>query len=111
MRHLTRLNLREEVAAFRRLVITEEMRHPELRALWRQGRPELERLLAGEIEHHHEAGTLRVPDPGLAARQLITLVLNEAVDRSRYGLDPLADDEIDALVDEGVGLWMRAYRA
>ncbi|MFI6318247.1 TetR/AcrR family transcriptional regulator C-terminal domain-containing protein [Nonomuraea sp. NPDC050556] len=50
-----------------------------------------------------------VADPGLAARQLVMLVLNEAVDRSHYGLNPLDDAEIDRIVDEGVTLWSRAY--
>jgi AcrR family transcriptional regulator len=102
--------MRGDVAAFRRLVITEQLRHPELMDQWTQAAPGLEKFFAREIERQASLGTVEVDDAGLAARQLMMLVLNEAVSQSRYGLRPLSDPELTAIVNDGVGLWLRAYR-
>jgi AcrR family transcriptional regulator len=104
------LVVREDVAAFRRLVITEQLRHPELMAEWTQAAPALEQFFAREIERQAGLGTVEVADPGLAARQLIMLVFNEAVSQSRYGLRPLSDAKLGAIVDDGVDMWLRCYR-
>ncbi|GAA2084761.1 TetR/AcrR family transcriptional regulator [Actinomadura alba] len=109
-RMMTRLNLSEDIAAFRRLVITEQIRHPELMREWRQPRPALELALTQEIERQTGLGTVDVDDPGLAARQLIILIFNEAVERSQYGLRELPEHEIATIVDDGVDMWMRCYR-
>jgi AcrR family transcriptional regulator len=110
-RLITQLIVRGEVAAFRRLVIAEQLRHPELMAEWTQPRPSFEQAFAREVERQAALGTVQVDDPVLAARQLTTLVFTEAATRSRYGLYPLSDAEIGVIVDEGVDLWLRAYRA
>jgi AcrR family transcriptional regulator len=110
-RLITRVIASGDVAAFRRLVITEQLRHPELMAQWTQPRPDFERSFAREVERQAARGALEVNDPELAARQLSTLVLGEAVTRSRYGLCPLSDDALGAIVDEGVDMWLRCYRA
>ena len=78
---------------------------------WTQPRPDFEKSFAGEVERQAARGTLEVDDPELAARQLSALVFSEAVTRSRYGLCPLSDDDLGAIVDDGVDLWLRAYRA
>lgn len=109
-RQMTRLNLSGDVAAFRRLVIGEEMHHPELMGTWRQVRPAFELILVGEIERQTGLGVVEVDRPDLAARQLIMLILNEAIDRSRHGLRELSDEEIGTIVDDGVDMWMRCYR-
>jgi AcrR family transcriptional regulator len=102
--------MRGDVAAFRRLVITEQLRHPELMEEWTQAAPGLERFLARQIKQQASRGTVEVDDPGLAARQLMMLVFNEAVSQSRYGLRPLSDAELTTIVNDGVGMWLRAYR-
>jgi TetR/AcrR family transcriptional repressor of mexJK operon len=109
-RLITQLISRGEVAAFRRLVIAEQLRHPELMDEWTQPRPGFEQAFAGEVGRQAALGTIEVDDPVRAARQLTTLVFTEAVSRSRYGLRPLSDAEIGVIVDEGVDLWLRAYR-
>jgi len=110
-RLITRVIASGDVAAFRRLVITEQLRHPELMEEWTQPRPDFEKSFAREVERQAARGTLEVDDPELAARQLSALVFSEAVTRSRYGLCPLSDDDLGAIVDDGVDLWLRAYRA
>lgn len=109
-RLIAQLMLRGDVAAFRRLVVTEQILHPELMEEWKQPRPAFELSLAREIERQTALGALEVDDPSLAARQLITLVFSEAHARSRYGLRELSDTDLGAIVDEGVDMWLRAYR-
>lgn len=105
-----RIFLSEDVAALRRLVIAEYARHPGLIEEWARARPGFEQAVVAEIERHVELGILDVPDPELAARQYLMLVVYEAGMGSLFGLKKLADAEIDKLVDEGVDLWLRAYR-
>lgn len=50
-------------------------------------------------------------DSALAARQLMLLLLTDALTRSFFGARPLPNVEIDEIVDTGVDLWLRAYRA
>ncbi|GGO60435.1 TetR/AcrR family transcriptional regulator [Nonomuraea cavernae] len=110
-RLMTELNLSGDVAAFRRLVTIEQLRHPELMREWTQPRPAFESFVAAEIRRQTACGALDVPDSALAARQLITLILNEAINQSRYGLRILTEAEIGRIVDDGVDFWLRAYRA
>jgi hypothetical protein len=77
---------------------------------WTRDRSEAEPAICREIEDQALKGVLDVPDPALAAHQLIHLVVNEAVSSSRHGLRVLSDAEIDQIVDDGVTLWLRAYR-
>jgi AcrR family transcriptional regulator len=110
-RLMAQLMLSGDVAAFRRLILIEQLRHPELMDEWRQPRPGFELSFAGEIERQVALGTLEVKDPVLAAHQLITLVFSEALTQSRYGLRPLSDARIAEIVDDGVDMWLRSYRA
>jgi hypothetical protein len=54
---------------------------------------------------------LDVPDAQVAAHQFVLLVLTEAVTRSGHGLRALSNTEVDEIVESGVELWLRAYRA
>jgi AcrR family transcriptional regulator len=109
-RLMVRLNLRGDVAAFRRLVTIEQMRHPELMEKWTQVRPAFELSLRREVEQQVRLGVLDVDNLDLAVRQLIMLVFNEAIGQSRYGLRELSDAEIGTIVDDGVDMWLRCYR-
>jgi AcrR family transcriptional regulator len=109
-RLIVRLNLRGDVAAFRRLVIIEQMRQPELMEKWTQARPAFELSIRREIEQQARLGVLEVDNLDLAVRQLIMLVFNEAIGQSRYGLRELSDAEIATIVDDGVDMWLRCYR-
>ncbi|NKY50321.1 TetR/AcrR family transcriptional regulator [Nocardia vermiculata] len=108
-RLLVRVLLSDSVAAMRRLVIAEQVRHPELAREWEQDRPTFEAMLTGQIEQHTAAGVLNVTDAPLAAHQLILLTANDAIERSGHGLHPLSDEEIATIVDNGVDMWMRCY--
>jgi AcrR family transcriptional regulator len=106
-----RFALREDIAALRRLVVAEAPHHPELLAEWGRRRPELELALARAIERQTRRGVLDVPDAALAAHQFVLLILVEALMRSSFGARTLSDDELDAIVDAGVEMWLRCYRA
>jgi TetR/AcrR family transcriptional repressor of mexJK operon len=106
-----RFALREDIAALRRLIISEAPRHPQLLDEWARRRPEVELALARAIERQARRGVLDVPDASLAAHQFIVLVLVEALMRSFFGTRTLPDAEVDAIVDAGVTMWLRCYRA
>lgn len=103
------LVLDETVAGLRRIVMAEYVRHPELIKEW--ARPDiLEGSLAQEIEKYVHQGDLDIDDIGLAAHQLVLLTAVEAIQQSRNGLRKLSPTEIDKIVDDGVGMWLRCYR-
>jgi TetR/AcrR family transcriptional regulator, mexJK operon transcriptional repressor len=113
LRYLGRLMVRgildPELTALRRLVIAELPRHPQLLAQWARPRSGLENSLARAIERQATRGVLDVPNPGLAARQLMLVLLTESLTRALYGLRGLSDDEVGTIVDDGVALWMGCY--
>jgi AcrR family transcriptional regulator len=110
-RLIVRLNLSGDVAAFRRLVFIEQMRHPELMEKWTQARPAFELSLREEVEQQVRLGVLDVDNLDLAVHQLIMLVFNEAISQSRYGLRELSGEEIATIIDDGVDMWLRCYRS
>jgi pimeloyl-ACP methyl ester carboxylesterase/AcrR family transcriptional regulator len=101
--------VRPDIAALRRLVIAEWNRHPELLAEWAAPRAAFEESLARAIHRQAQRGTLDVPDPALAARQLNMVTIHEAMIRSLFGVRALGDEEISEIVDTGVDMWLRAY--
>lgn len=107
-RQWVRAALAEDVVALRRLVIAESSRHPHLLGDWTQRRPQIEQALSRAISMNQ---TLNVPDADLAAHQLLLLVVVEALTRSLYGLRKLSSAEVDEIVDSGVEMWLRCYRA
>ncbi|HEV8459305.1 MAG TPA: TetR/AcrR family transcriptional regulator [Gaiellaceae bacterium] len=106
-----RFALREDIVALRRLVVAEAPNHPELVAEWGRRRPELELALARAIDRQSKRGVLDVPDAALAAHQFVLLILVEALMRSSFGAHTLSDAELEAIVDAGVEMWLRCYRA
>jgi AcrR family transcriptional regulator len=109
-RRLVRAVLQEDVAALRRLLIAELDRHPELLEEFASTGRELARALTRAIEQQTERGALDVPDATRAANQLILLLATEALTRARYGLRALSDAEREEIVNDGVEMWLRAYR-
>ena len=109
-RHWVRLFLREDIAALRRLVIAEQVRRPDLVDDWTRPRPTFEQAVSEEIARQVELGVLDITDVGLAARQLMNLVIYEALNQSRNGLRQLSDAEAGKIVDDGVEMWLRCYR-
>jgi len=108
-RQLARSVLAPDIAAMRRVLIAELDRHPELIEEWgTQGR-ELHRMLATAFARLNERGVVDVPDPMLAAQQLVLLTAGNAMTLSRFGTDTPPSAALDKTVDDGVELWLRAY--
>ncbi|MBB5936912.1 TetR/AcrR family transcriptional regulator [Streptomyces zagrosensis] len=104
--------LDERASALRRLIIAEAERHPSLRPACAQGEPE-QLVTAGAelLRRRSEIGELTVPDPEVAARQLVALLVQRGLHASVYGTQPLTDEEAVTLCDEAAELFVRAYRA
>jgi hypothetical protein len=103
--------LQPDIAALRRVLMAELDRHPELLTSWGAQASALHEMLARAIARQTERGALDVPDPVLAAQQLVQLTAGNALMISRFGVEHPTDAELDKTVDEGVELWLRAYRA
>lgn len=106
----TELILAKDLNALRRVIIAEQVRHPELAEEWAQPRPAFEAVLAQEIEQRVRQGVLDVPDVDLAAHQLVLLTAHEAALQSSYGMRELSPVEVEKIVDDGVDMWLRSYR-
>jgi len=99
-----------DINALRRVILAEQVRHPELAAEWARPRSGFEGALAERIEQQVRQGVLDVPDIALAAHQLVVLTAQEAAQQSGLGGRVLSPAEIGKIVDDGVDMWLRCYR-
>jgi AcrR family transcriptional regulator len=99
-----------DLVALRRIVIAERARDPELLEAFAKPRSAFDEVFAKGIEERVRLGILDVDDPALATRQFLTLTVQESLMRSELGTRELAPDEIEQIINDGVQLWLRAYR-
>jgi AcrR family transcriptional regulator len=99
-----------DIVALRRIVIAERARDPELLAAFRRPRSAFDQLFIEGIQQQARLGLLDVDDPALAARQFLTLTVQECLMQSELGTRQLAPEEIEQIVRDGVRLWLRAYQ-
>jgi len=100
----------KDVVALRRIVIAERARDPALVEAFARPRSAFDQAFAEGIRERVELGILDVDDPALATRQFLALTVQEAVLQSEYGAQELSPREIERIVDDGVRMWLRAYR-
>lgn len=98
-----------ERAALLRLVLTEGQHFPELIEQW-QNRRSLTPLLATALAGPG-AASLDIADPAVAADHLSALTFGQINNQSLIGLIRLSDAELDVIVDGGIAVFLRAYRA
>ena len=68
--------------------------------------------LAAELEHLEKLGALKVPDPERAAWQFVDLCQSYIFKRLIFGVvDSISREEIEASVEAGVEVFMKAYGA
>jgi TetR/AcrR family transcriptional regulator, mexJK operon transcriptional repressor len=105
--------LSPQVAALHRLTIAELAHHPELQRMWRDGtnRTGSDTLIAEYLKACDERGLLVVPDPALAARQLVVLAVSEGRVATLQGSEPLKKADRDRIAAQAAELIVRAYRA
>jgi TetR/AcrR family transcriptional regulator, mexJK operon transcriptional repressor len=95
-------------AAMVRLMITESAHFPELQRERMQSFTITDRL-AQRLADIAERGLLDIPDPHEAADHLFALTFGQLNNRSLFGSQPLADDDIRRIVEGGVRAFVRAY--
>ncbi|MGW6279520.1 TetR/AcrR family transcriptional regulator [Kribbella sp. NPDC055071] len=100
------------LAALHRLTIAELPHHPELQRMWRDEteKPSRDDLVIDYLRACDEKGILRVPDPGLATRQLNYLSITEARVATLQGTLPLTKDVRHRIAHEAADLIVRAHR-
>ncbi len=104
--------LEDRALAIYRVVVAESARFPELGRAFLDGGPAKARLLCGAwLAEQAEAGRLRpMPDPGLAADQLMALLRAGPHFRATLGVPPPPSEaEIDATVAAAIDTFLAAY--
>jgi hypothetical protein len=99
-----------DIVALRRIVIAERARDPELLDAFAKPRSAFDQVFVEGIRERVRLGVLDVDDPAVAARQFLTLTVQETLMRSELGTREIAPDEIEQIVNDGVRMWLRAYR-
>jgi TetR/AcrR family transcriptional repressor of mexJK operon len=104
--------LSPQVAALHRLTIAELAHHPELQRMWRDSanRTGNDTYIAAYLKSCDERGLLVVPDPELAARQLVVLAVSEGRVATLQGSEPLTKADRDRIAAQSADLIVRAHR-
>lgn len=108
--HLVTAALTGDVVALRRVVLAEHGHDPALAEALHRPRSSFERSFAEGIRVRVGLGLLDVDDPEVATRQFLAVTAQQALAGSWYGTRELPAAEVARIVDEGVALWLRAYR-
>jgi AcrR family transcriptional regulator len=99
----------DERAALIRLIISEAPRFPELVTQW-QGRRSISALLTRLLASLPPGSGLAIDDPAQAADYLSALTFGQINNRSLMGLIRLGDEDLDALIQGGGDVFLRAHR-
>lgn len=84
---------------------------PEVIDAWRRSGPQpVKAAVAAALAGLAERGLLETDDPEAAASHLIALTGTEVSTRTFMGALPIADEEVHAIVDAGLAVFLRAYR-
>jgi TetR/AcrR family transcriptional repressor of mexJK operon len=109
-RVMIRTALVPDIVALRRIVIAESARDPELLSAFARPRSVFDEVFTEGILERVRRGVLDVDDPGVAARQFLILTVQESLMRSELGTRELAPPQIEQIINDGVQMWLRAYR-
>jgi TetR/AcrR family transcriptional regulator, mexJK operon transcriptional repressor len=102
-----------ERIALIRLILTEAPHFPALAARWQARRgttQSLTSMLTAALAAADE-DDLDLADPGRAAEHLSALTFGQVNNRSLFGLIRMSDEQLDEIIDSGVAVFLRAYRA
>lgn len=99
--------------ALARVVIAAAEKFPNVgRAFYEAGPLYGAARLAVELENLEKSGALKVPDPERAAWQFVDLCQSYVYKRLLFGVvDSISHDDIEASVEAGVDVFMKAYGA
>lgn len=102
----------ECASALNRLVNAEVVRDPSVfRTVRAAGYEPVVQALAGRLAMLGNAGYLELPDPVLAAKQLLALIYVDLPDLTALGTQPVTDAAVRSSVTAGLETFLRAYRA
>ena len=111
-REIERFLLAPKTLGIYRVIIAEGPRFPELvRAFAEAGPLPFRKMLAEFFEANNRRGTLKVPNPRLAAHQLIWLVRGPLYLQRMFNLEALMQDEpaVEDVVSGAVEMIMKGY--
>lgn len=110
-RRFLELVLSPDAIAVNRITIAEAVRFPQLgEVFWRAGPERTRTQIEAFLRRAHEAGTLSVADPKLAAEQFISLMRGDLHLRQLLRLDaPVEPAELDAAASSAVATFLRAF--
>lgn len=110
-RRFLELVLSPDAIAVNRITIAEAVRFPQLgEVFWRAGPERTRSQIEAFLCRAHDAGTLSVADPKLAAEQFIALLRGDWHLRQLLRLDaPVSPGELDAAADSAVATFLRAF--
>jgi AcrR family transcriptional regulator len=111
-REIERFLLAPKTLGIYRVIIAEGPRFPELvRAFMDSGPLPFRKMLAAFFEANNRRGTLKVPNPVLAAHQLVWLVRGPLYLQRMLSLEPLAKEEpeVEEVVASAVDMIMKGY--
>ena len=102
-----------DTRALARVVIAEAEKFPKIgRAFYEAGPLYGANRLAAELEHLQQTGALRIPDFERAAWQFVDLCQSYVYKRLLFGVvDSISREDIEASVEAGVDVFMKAYGA
>lgn len=84
---------------------------PEVLEAWQEAGPRpVNARLAQRLAELGDKGLLEITDPRRAALHFVLLTGTEVSSRTFLGALPMADDEVDRIVDAGLEVFLRAYR-
>jgi TetR/AcrR family transcriptional regulator, mexJK operon transcriptional repressor len=105
--------MQPDVLRLRRLIISEAGRFPELGQTWyERGFQHVLATLADTLKHLGRRGLLRVPNPTIAANQLMGMVLWIPVNRVMFcgEQEQISANELKRYVEAAVRTFLAAYR-
>ena len=99
--------------ALARVVIAAAEKFPNIgRAFYEAGPLYGATRLAAELENLEKSGVLKVPDPERAAWQFVDLCQSYVYKRLLFGVvDSISREDIEASVEAGVDVFLKAYGA
>ncbi|HTW52446.1 MAG TPA: TetR/AcrR family transcriptional regulator [Stellaceae bacterium] len=110
-RRFLELVLSPDAIAVNRITIAEAVRFPQLgEVFWRAGPERTRTQIEAFLRRAHDAGTLSVADPKIAAEQFISLLRGDWHLRQLLRLDaPVSTTELDVAARGAVATFLRAF--
>ncbi len=109
-RQFVEVYMTPESMAFFQAISSERMRFPQLCRLFFESGPKNELMrVAALLEEAKARGFLTFSDATIAANHFLSLVRGDLPLHTALGLEPKAEASVDATVDAGIAVFLKAY--